>query len=328
MLDRRFSVAPMMERTDRHCRYFLRQISRRALLYTEMIVAEAIVRNDPARFLAFHPDERPVALQLGGADPDTLARAAALAEAFSYDEVNLNCGCPSDRVQSGRFGACLMTEPATVAACVSAMRRATTLPVTVKHRIGVDDRDDYDFMRAFVDRVAEAGCRTFIVHARKAVLQGLSPKENREIPPLRYELVRRLKAERPDLEIVLNGGLKTLDACERELRCVDGVMLGREAYDNPWLLAEVDQRLYGDDRPAPARREVALAMADYLEAESARGTPPHAVTRHMLGLFQGVPGARAWRRRLSAQGGRAEWGAKALLEALALIPEEGLRRSA
>lgn len=328
MADRRFCVAPMMERTDRHCRYFLRQISRRALLYTEMIVAEAIVRNEPARFLAFRPEEKPVALQLGGAEPDALARAAALAEAFGYDEVNLNCGCPSDRVQSGRFGACLMAEPETVAACVAAMRRATALPVTVKHRIGIDERDDYGFMLDFVDRVAEAGCRTFVVHARKAVLQGLSPKENREIPPLRYELAHRLKAERPELEVVLNGGLKTLEQCERELVGVDGVMLGREAYENPWLLAEVDGRLYGDAGPPPDRRAVALAMTAYIEEERARGVPFYAVARHMLGLFQGLPGARAWRRHLSVHGPRAGAGANVLQEALALAPAGGLRRSA
>ena len=327
MLDRRFSVAPMMERTDRHCRYFHRLISRRALLYTEMIVAEAIVRNDPARFLAFDPAEKPVALQLGGSDPEVLARAAEWAERFDYDEVNLNCGCPSDRVQSGRFGACLMAEPETVAACVAAMRRATSLPVTVKHRIGIDDRDQYEFMLGFVDRVAEAGCRSFSVHARKAVLAGLSPKENREIPPLRYELVHRLKAERPELEIVLNGGLKTLEQCEAELRHVDGAMLGREAYENPYLLAEVDRRFYGEARTPPTRREVAEAMLPYLEEERARGTPAHAVTRHMLGLFQGLPGARAWRRRLS--GGSAPRGDNTgdLREALAAAPAEGLRRA-
>jgi len=318
---RKFSVAPMMERTDRHCRYFLRLISRRALLYTEMIVAEAIVRNDPARFLAFDPAEAPVALQLGGAEPETLARAAEWAERFGYAEVNLNCGCPSDRVQSGRFGACLMAEPATVAACVAAMRRATALPVTVKHRIGIDERDDYGFMLDFVDRVAEAGCRTFVVHARKAVLSGLSPKENREIPPLRYELVRRLKAERPGLEIVLNGGLKTLAQCEAELAHVDGVMLGREAYDNPWLLAEVDRRLYGDAAPPRSRAEVIEAMLPYIETEVARGSPRHAVTRHMLGLFQGLPGARAWRRQLSAGAAGAATAAAALRAAAGLAPE-------
>jgi tRNA-dihydrouridine synthase A len=327
MVDRRFSVAPMMERTDRHCRYFLRQISRRALLYTEMIVAEAIVRNDPARFLAFHPDERPVALQLGGAEPETLARAAEWAERFGYDEVNLNCGCPSDRVQSGRFGACLMAEPDTVAACVRAMRRATSLPVTVKHRIGIDDRDDYGFMLAFVDRVAEAGCRSFAVHARKAVLAGLSPKENREIPPLRYELAHRLKAERPELEIVLNGGLKTLAQCEVELAHVDGVMLGREAYENPYLLAEVDRRLHGDERPPRSRREVVAGMISYIEEELARGTPLHAIARHMLGLFQGLPGARAWRRHLSVNAVRPNAGAAVLRDALALVPDEALRRA-
>ena len=328
MIDRRFSVAPMMERTDRHCRYFLRLISRRALLYTEMIVAEAIVRNEPSRFLAFRPDERPVALQLGGSDPETLARAAERAERFGYDEINLNCGCPSDRVQSGRFGACLMAEPDTVAACVAAMRRATSLPVTVKHRIGIDDRDDYGFMLAFVDRVAEAGCRSFAVHARKAVLSGLSPKENREIPPLRYELAHRLKAERPGLEIVLNGGLKTLDQCESELAHVDGVMLGREAYENPYLLAEVDRRLFAGERAAPSRREIVEAMLPYVEEEIAGGTPLHAITRHMLGLFQGLPGARAWRRCLSANAPLAKADASVLRAALSLVPDGALRRSA
>jgi tRNA-dihydrouridine synthase A len=259
-LERRFSVAPMQEWTDRHDRYFLRLISRRALLYTEMIVADAVLRGPRERLLAFTAAERPLALQLGGADPAKLAAAAAAGEAFGYDEINLNVGCPSDRVAAGRFGACLMAEPETVAACVAAMRMVVAVPVTVKCRVGIDDRDGYDDLRGFIDRVADAGCTSFVVHARKAVLGGLSPKQNREVPPLRYELVYRLKQERSDLEIVLNGGIRDWDQIARHLAHVDGVMVGREAYQNPWFLAEADRRIWGEVRPPPSRLDVIEAM--------------------------------------------------------------------
>lgn len=248
MIDRSLAVAPMLDWTDRYCRYFLRQISRHTLLYTEMVTTGALLHRDPARFLDFDADEHPLALQLGGSDPDELAACTRLATQWGYDEVNLNVGCPSDRVQSGRFGACLMAEPALVGDCVAAMCAATDRPVTVKHRIGIDDRDSYDELTRFVATVAESGCETFIVHARKAWLQGLSPKQNREVPPLQYAVVHRLKADFPHLAIVINGGFKTLDQVEQQLTQVDGVMIGREAYQNPWLLAEADRRLF-DPRP-------------------------------------------------------------------------------
>lgn len=295
----RFCVAPMMDWTDRHCRYFLRQISRHARLYTEMICTQALIHGRPHRLLRFDASEHPVALQLGGADPDELSRCAEMGEQWGYDEINLNCGCPSDRVQEGRFGACLMREPEHVASCVRAMRAATALPVTVKHRIGVDDSEDYPFMRHFVATVAAAGCEVFIVHARKAWLKGLSPKENREIPPLQYELVYRLKQEFPQLTIVINGGIRSLSACEAHLRHVDGVMLGREVYENPYLLAEVDQRLFADPHPIPTRHEIIERLKPYIARELAAGTPLGQITRHMLGLYRGQPGGRAFRRTLS-----------------------------
>ena len=320
-LDRRFCVAPMQEWTDRHDRYFLRLLSRRTLLYTEMLVAEAVLRGDRARLLGFDAAERPVALQLGGAEPARLAEAAAVGEAFGYDEINLNVGCPSDRVAAGRFGACLMAEPATVAAGVAAMARATKIPVTVKCRIGVDGRDSYDDLLGFVDRVAAAGCRTFIVHARTAILGRLSPKQNREVPPLRYALVYRLKQERPELEILINGGIRDWDAIDEHLAHVDGVMLGREAYQNPYFLAEADRRLWGDTRPAPSRGDVVEAMLPYIEARLAEGVRLHAIPRHLLGLYQGRPGARAWRRYLSENATRKGAGAQVLRQALTLVAD-------
>jgi len=326
--NRRFSVAPMMEYTDRHGRYFLRQFSRRALLYTEMIAAAAVVRGERDRLLGYSPEEQPLALQLGGSEPAEMAEAAAIAEDFGYREVNINVGCPSNRVQSGRFGACLMAEPETVAACVAAMRRATGLPVTVKCRIGIDERDSYDDLRRFVEPVAAAGCGTYIVHARKAVLGGLSPKQNREIPPLRYEVVYRLKQELPALEIVINGGITDLDQAEAHLAQVDGVMLGRAAYHTPWLLADVDRRLYGDANPISDRHQAAAAMRPYIAAQLAAGVRLNAITRHMLGLFAGVPGARAWRRHLSGHSTRPGAGLEVLDQALALVPREGLQQSA
>lgn len=307
----------MLDGTDRHCRYFHRRLSRRAFLYTEMIVAEAVTRGDAARHLAFDASEHPVALQLGGSDPKALAAAAKAGEDFGYDEANLNIGCPSDRVQSGAFGACLMKRPALVAECVAAMRAAVKIPVTVKCRLGVDDQDPEESLFDLVDHVAAAGAETVIVHARKAWLQGLSPKENREIPPLEYGLVKRLKRERPRLTVVLNGGLASLDEADAHLEEVDGVMLGRAAYNAPFLLAEVDHRLFGE----PARREtpedIARAMIPYLRRMSAAGVPPHHVTRPMLGLFHGRPGARGWRRALSEGG--TSLGPDAIERALAAV---------
>jgi tRNA-dihydrouridine synthase A len=288
----------MMDWTDRHCRYFHRLISRHTWLYTEMVTTGALLFGDVARHLAFTADEAPVALQLGGSEPADLARAAKLGEEWGYDEINLNCGCPSERVQRGAFGACLMKEPELVADCVRAMRDAVSVPVTVKHRIGVDAVEDYAFVRDFVGTIAEAGCEVFIVHARNAILKGLSPKENREIPPLKYDYAYRLKRDFPSLEIIINGGIKTLDEVELHLQHVDGVMLGREAYHNPFVLAEVDARFYGGDR-AKTREQVEAQLVEYCAAELARGTFLGAITRHALGLHHGVAGARGWRRVLS-----------------------------
>jgi tRNA-dihydrouridine synthase A len=323
----RVSVAPMMDWTDRHCRYFLRLISRHVLLYTEMVTTGALLHGDRERFLAYHPDEHPLALQLGGSEPAELAACARMAEAHGYDEVNLNVGCPSDRVQSGRFGACLMAEPALVAECVAAMRGACCIPVTVKSRIGIDERDSYEDLTDFVSSVQAAGCGTFVIHARKAWLEGLSPKENREIPPLRYDVVHRLKADFPQLTIILNGGLKDLDTMAEELGRVDGVMLGREVYHNPYLLAEVDRRFYGDGHPVPSRHEVVARFLPYVAARLAEGVPLQAMTRHILGLFQGQPGARAWRRHLSENAHRRGAGVEVIEQAAALVrpePREGV----
>lgn len=306
MSSHRFCVAPMMDWTDRHCRFFLRQFSRHARLYTEMVTTGALLRGDVARHLQFHPAEHPLALQLGGAEPHALASCARMAEDWGYDEVNLNVGCPSDRVQSARFGACLMAEPTLVGDCVAGMATATRLPVTVKCRIGIDDQEEYASLRRFVDTVAAAGCKTFIVHARKAWLSGLSPKENREIPPLRYEIVHQLKRERPDLCVVLNGGMRDLDEAAAQLQELDGVMLGRAAYQNPYVLAAVDQRWFADARPLPSRVAILEAMLPYLSQLAADGTPLRHALRHMLGLFQGQPGARAWRRALSEQAAQVD----------------------
>jgi tRNA-dihydrouridine synthase A len=289
----------MMDWTDRHCRYFHRLLSRYTWLYTEMVTTGALLYGDVARHLAFTEEEAPVALQLGGSEPEDLARAARLGEQWGYDEINLNCGCPSERVQRGAFGACLMKEPQLVADCVKAMRDAVTIPVTVKHRIGVDDVEDYAFVRDFVGKVAEAGCGVFVVHARNAILKGLSPKENREIPPLKYDYAYRLKRDFPTLEIIINGGIKTLEEVEVHLRHVDGVMLGREAYHNPFLLADVDARFYGSRDAAKTRDEVEAGLIAYCATELSRGAYLGAITRHVLGLYRGVAGARGWRRVLS-----------------------------
>ncbi|MFP5441707.1 MAG: tRNA dihydrouridine(20/20a) synthase DusA [Gammaproteobacteria bacterium] len=316
----RLSVAPMMEWTDRHDRYFLRLLSRRTRLYTEMVTAPALLHGDPARLLDFNTEEHPVALQLGGSDPQQLARAAELGAAAGYDEINLNVGCPSDRVQEGRFGACLMAEPGLVAECVSAMRARVRIPVTVKHRLGIDDQDSYEFTRGFIDTVRRAGCEVFIVHARKAILAGLSPKENREIPPLVYANVYRLKRDFPQLTIALNGGVKTLDEASLHLAQVDGVMIGREAYHNPWILHDADARLFGDDgAPRPTRAQIVEQMIPYIERQLAGGHTLHSVTRHMLGLYHGVPGARAFRRILSTEGVKRGAGIHTLRQALAQV---------
>ena len=305
-LRHRFCVAPMMDLTDRHARFFLRLLSRHARLYTEMVTTGALLHGDRARFLRFDDTEHPLAIQLGGSDPTALAACAAFAEAEGYDEVNLNVGCPSDRVQSGRFGACLMAEPALVAEGVAAMIAAVRIPVTVKTRIGIDRDDSTERLYTLVDAVAAAGCRTLIVHARNAWLDGLSPKDNREIPPLRYPVVGQLKRDRPKLSIVINGGLQTLDDCHAALDSfvLDGVMLGRAAYYSPWLLSGVDGALFDDHSRTVDRRDGVEAMIDYACARMAEGTPLASVTRHMLALYQSVPGARAWRRVLSERAPR------------------------
>ncbi len=296
---RRLSVAPMLDWTDRHYRYFARLITRNTWLYTEMVTTGALLHGDVPRHLRYHEAEHPIALQLGGSEPHELAQCARLAAEWGYDEVNLNVGCPSERVQKGAFGACLMAEPVLVADCVKAMRDAVDIDVTVKHRIGIDHIDSYDYMREFVDTVAEAGCRTFIVHARNAILKGLSPKENREIPPLKYDYVYRLKQERPDLEILINGGIKSNAEIAAHLQHVDGVMVGREAYHNPYLMAEWDALFYGDERSPLSRGKVVEALLPYVAARLQDGSNVRHIARHVLGLFQGQKGARQWRRMLS-----------------------------
>jgi len=315
----RFCIAPMMDWSDHHCRYFWRLLTRQALLYTEMVTTGALIHGDRERFLHFNPAEHPVALQLGGSDPGDLARCARWAEDWGYDEVNLNCGCPSDRVQSGMFGACLMAHPGLVADCVRAMRDACSIPVTVKHRIGIDQMESYQELLDFIATVADGGCEVFIVHARKAWLKGLSPKENREIPPLNYPWVYRLKADLPRLTIVINGGIQTLTQCHEHLEFVDGVMIGREAYQNPWSLATVDSALFAVEDPAHSREEVAARLLPYVERQLAGGAHLNHITRHILGLFQGVPGARRFRRHLSENAYRREAGLEVLVQALAEV---------
>ncbi len=310
---RTLSVAPMMAYTDRHCRYLLRLITRRTLLYTEMLTSAALIQGDRQHLLAYDSMENPLACQLGGNDPRELAICARIVEQAGYDEVNLNCGCPSDRVQTGQFGACLMKAPDLVADCVAAMREACDIPVTVKHRLGVDEEDSYDHLRDFVGTVSEAGCRTFIVHARKAWLQGLSPKENRNVPPLIYDRVYRLKADFPHLEIVLNGGVTHLDQVEEHLRKIDGVMLGREAYHNPWCLAEADRRLFGEQGPLPDRVSVVRDYSDYAATQVQEGIRLSHMSRHALGLFAARPGGKRFRRHISENAFRTE-DAEALFE--------------
>lgn len=296
---RRLSVAPMLDWTDRHYRYFARLITRHTWLYTEMVTTGALLHGDVPRHLRYHEAEHPIALQLGGSEPAELAQCARMAQQWGYEEVNLNVGCPSERVQKGAFGACLMAEPQLVADCVKAMRDVVDIDVTVKHRIGIDQIDSYDYMREFVDTVAEAGCRTFIVHARNAILKGLSPKENREIPPLKYDNVYRLKQERPELEIIINGGIKTNAEIAGHLQHVDGVMVGREAYHNPYLMASWDADFYGDASPVRSRGKVVEALLPYVAERLQDGSSVRHIARHVLGLFHGEPGGRQWRRLLS-----------------------------
>jgi tRNA-dihydrouridine synthase A len=317
-IDYRFSVAPMMDWTDRHCRAFHRTLSKKALLWTEMVTADAVLHGDRQRLLGYSPEEHPVVLQLGGSDPAKLAEAARIAEGFGYDEVNLNCGCPSDRVQSGAFGACLMAEPDLVAECVAAMRGAVSIPVSVKNRIAIDDLPARETLFTFVDKVSAAGCSVFTVHARAAWLKGLSPKENREVPPLDYSLVAELKTARPDLTIILNGGITTLEQCAEHLEVFDGVMLGRAAYQTPGLLGEVDARLFGAGVSVSAP-EAIRAYEPYISARLSEGASLHAMTRHMLGLFAGQPGARQWRRILSENTVKKGAGLEVLRAALAAV---------
>lgn len=315
-INRRFCVAPMLDWTDRHCRYFYRLMSRHALLYTEMVTTGAILQGDEHRHLQFSQEEHPVALQLGGSNPQDLARCAIVAERYGYAEVNLNVGCPSDKVQNGRFGACLMVDPSLVAECVAAMQDAVSIPVTVKSRIGIDDRDSYEELTDFIVTVAGAGCKTFIVHARKAWLTGLSPKENRDIPPLRYDVVYQLKQDFPQLDIIINGGITSLDASRQLLGHVDGVMLGREVYHNPYILSKVDAELFGDVYPIKSRQEVVFALVPYVQQQMHCGVRFNSISRHVLGLFHGVGGARAWRRHISENATKPGADEQVLLRAL------------
>jgi tRNA-dihydrouridine synthase A len=318
-VDRRFSIAPMMEWTDRHCRYVHRLLTRRALLYTEMVTTGAVLNGDRNRLIGFDPAEHPVALQLGGSDPHALARCMAIAADFGYDEVNLNIGCPSERVQEGRFGACLMAEPALVGDCVAAMKAAAPLPVTVKCRIGIDDQDPEQALESLTAAVEAAGVDALIVHARKAWLSGLSPRENRDVPPLDYAVVLRLKAAHPHLPVVLNGGIGTLDAAREHLRSLDGAMMGRAAYQEPWRLLAVDPLIYGEAAPNASPKDALAALIPYIDRELSRGTRLHSITRHLHGMFHGIPGARAYRRHLATEAVKPGAGAAVLREALAMV---------
>jgi tRNA-dihydrouridine synthase A len=316
---RRFNIAPMMEWTDRHCRFFHRMLTRRALICTEMLTTGAILRGDRARLLGYDPFEHPVALQLGGSDPQALSASARIGEDFGYDEINLNVGCPSDRVQEGRFGACLMAEPALVADCVAAMKAAVKIPVTVKCRIGIDEQDPDQALFSFADAMKAAGTHALIVHARKAWLKGLSPRENREVPPLDYTIVHRLKATHPDLQIVLNGGIATLEQAQEQLEHVDGVMMGRAAYQEPWRLLGVDPVIYGEPAPFATPKDAAMALMSYIDSELARGVRLNSITRHVLGLFRAVPGARAFRRHLATEAVKPGAGSSVMADALAQL---------
>lgn len=316
---RRLSVAPMMDWTDRDCRYLLRLISRHCLLYTEMVTTGALIHGDRQRFLAHDAAEYPLALQLGGSEPDELAQCAVMGEEAGYQEININVGCPSDRVQSGRFGACLMAEPELVAEGVAAMQARVSIPVTVKTRLGIDDYDSYEFLTDFIDKVSAAGCEIFILHARNAWLKGLSPKENRDIPPLNYERVYQIKKDYPHLHIDINGGIHNLDEVSAHLQHVDGVMMGRAIYHNPYLLADADERIFGQPQPVLSRHEVIETMLPYIEQRMHEGRPLKSITRHLLGLFQGQPGARRWRRHLSENAHLPGAGISTLKDALSLV---------
>jgi len=313
------SVAPMMDRTDRHFRYLMRQITRKTLLYTEMVTIPAILNGDRAKLLGFSPEEHPLALQIGGDDPEKAAECARIAADWGYDEINLNVGCPSDRVKSGNFGACLMGQPEIVANVIEAMQRVVEIPVTVKHRIGIDERDHYEDMKNFVRIVSDAGCQRFTVHARKAWLQGLSPKENRNVPPLRYEDIYRLKQESPRLFIEINGGIKTLPEIKEHLKYVDAVMIGRAAYDNPYLFASVDQEIYGESTTPPTMKDVVEAMLPYLDYWVNCGLKLNSMTRHLIHIFNGQPGAKQWRRYLTEKGCESNAGAEVVEQALNLV---------
>jgi tRNA-dihydrouridine synthase A len=325
--DHRLCTAPMMDWSDRHCRFFFRQLAPHAVVYTEMVTTGALLHGDVPRHLDFDAAEHPVALQIGGSEPAALARCARLGQDWGYDEINLNCGCPSERVQQGAFGACLMAEPALVADCVKAMQDAVSIPVTVKHRLGIDAIEDFDFVRRFVETLADAGCRSFFVHARNAMLKGLSPKDNREVPPLKYPYVYRLKQEFPELEIVINGGLADADAVQAQLGHVDGVMLGRAAYHDPYILALLDSLIFsGGD--TVARSSVVDAMQGYAEAQVARGTRLRAIARHMLGLFHGRPRARLWRQMLSDASRLAHDDPALFREALLVVEGDPIEQAA
>lgn len=318
-INRAFSVAPMLDWTDRHCRHFMRLLTRRSLLYTEMVTVGAILRGDRDHYLRFEAFEQPLALQLGGGDPRSLAKCAKIAESYGYSEVNLNCGCPSNKVQQGQFGACLMKQPQLVADCIVAMRDAVSIPVTIKHRTGIDRETSYDRLAEFVGNVADAGCHTFIVHARAAWLDGINPKQNRTLPPLDYNQVYRLKADFPEQEFVLNGGINSLVDAKQHLLRVDGVMMGREAYNNPFILAGVDQYIHGESPSSTKRLSVLEQLIPYAEIELRDGVRLHQITRHILGLFHGQPGARRFRQLLSSRTGSAESDVSLLAEALALM---------
>ena len=318
-INRKLSIAPMMDHTDRHCRYFLRLITRHTLLYTEMITATAILNGNRERLLAYSDSEHPLALQLGGSDPVELKQCATIAEDYGYDEINLNVGCPSDRVQTGSFGACLMAEPQLVAECIAAMQKVTTVPVTVKTRLGIDNHDSYDDLATFINRVSIAGCRTFIIHARKAWLKGLSPKENREVPPLNYSTVYQLKKDFPELEIIINGGFNRLEQIQEQYNYVDGVMIGRAAYHDPYLLAEVDRKIFTDKNAVKSRQHILSEFMDYVSRQLQQGVALNHMTRHILGLYQGQPGARAYRRQLGQHACRSGAGIEILKQAVDVV---------
>lgn len=321
---RRFSTAPMMDWSDKHCRFFWRKLSQHAFLYTEMVTTGAIIhgKGGPERFLNFNQEEHPIALQLGGSNPDELAQCAKIAQQFGYDEVNLNVGCPSDRVQNNMIGAVLMGHPELVADCIKRMQDACDIDVTVKHRIGIDDQDSYESLHNFVETVAKTGCKTFIIHARKAILAGLSPKENREIPPLKYEFVERIKQDFPDLEIILNGGLQTIEQMQHSLAFCDGVMVGREAYNNPSILLEVDQAIYGQDKQRINKKQVIRDLYPYIESQLSQGCKLSAITRHLLGLFNGLAGSRQFRRHLSEEAYKKTANIQTIENALAMMSDE------